>query len=168
MAGSRAALRVGLIGGLVLALAVAAQQVTDAPEMQLLGFAITLSGLCIVGFIAARDAQDDERWGSIRTGAVAGLIAGLLASLAVIAVLLILSVTGENMQRINEIIRQAYTPAQLQDFAAMGVTIDVIAQTSVVLQIMCCGAGLPITGLLLGALGGLFAPGASRNRETDE
>jgi hypothetical protein len=164
MAGSRAALRIGLIGGLVLGLAVAAQQVTDSPDLQLLGFVITLSGLSVIGFLGARDAGDYQRWPAVRAGAVAGLIAGLLASLAVIGVLLILSVTGENMQRIDQAIRQMYTPSQLQQFADMGLTVDAISQATVVLQIMCCGAGLPIVGLLLGAMGGAFVPGMYRGR----
>ena len=164
MAGSRAALRVGLIGGSVLGLAVAAQQVTDSGDLVLLGFFITLSGLSIIGFLGARDTGDYERWPAMRSGAVAGLIAGLLASLSVIAVLLIMSVTGDNMQRINEAIRQMYTSEQLQQFAEVGLSIDMLAQSLIVLQIMCCGAGLPIVGLLLGAMGGAMVPGVYRGR----
>ena len=78
MAGSRAALRVGLIGGLVLSIAVAAQQVTDSPDLQCFGYLITIFGLGIVGYMAARDVGDFDRLPSLRAGAIGGLIAGLL------------------------------------------------------------------------------------------
>jgi hypothetical protein len=162
MAGTRAALRVGLISGLVLGLAVAAQQMTDSPDLFLLGYVITLGGLSITGYLAARDTGNYDRWPAVRAGAVAGLIAGLLASLAVIAILLVMSVTGDSIQRIDEAIRQMYSPEQLQQLAGMGMTIDVLSQAAIISQIMCCGAGLPIVGLLLGALGGAMVSGSSR------
>jgi hypothetical protein len=167
MAGSRAALRVGLIGGLVLSIAVAAQQITDAPDLQCFGYLITLFGLGIIGYLAARDVGDFERLPSLRAGAVGGLIAGLLASLAVVAVLLVLSVSGDNLQRINAAIREMYTPSQLGQYASMGITVDSIAQMTSLIQILCCPAGLPIMGLALGTIGGALASTANRNRGAD-
>ena len=117
MAGSRAALRVGLIGGLVLGIAVAAQQVTDSPDLQCFGYIITVTGLGIVGYMAAREVGDPERLPSLHAGAVGGLMAGLLASLAVVAVLLVLSISGDNLQRIDAAIRAMYTSAQLEQYA---------------------------------------------------
>lgn len=159
MAQSRAALRIGLIGGIVLSIAVAAQQITDSPDMQFLGYIIILGGLCLVGYLAARDVGNYERMPAMRAGAVGGLIAGLITSLAVVAVLLVLSVTGVNMQRIDAAIRELYTPDQLQQYASMGVTIDAIAQMTTMIQLLCCPAGLPIMGVLLGTLGGSFVHG---------
>jgi hypothetical protein len=169
MVGSRAALRVGLIGGLVLGLAVAAQQYTRPMDSDLgfLGTIITLLGLVVVGYLAARDAGDYTRWPAVRAGAVGGLIAGLLAALAMIAVVLALSMSGDYVQRWDEAMRLVYTPEQLQQLAQMGATIDVLTQTIVFMQIACCGGGLPIIGLLLGALGGALVPAVYRNRKPD-
>ncbi len=165
MTGSRAALRVGLIGGLVLGLAVAAQQVTDSPDLFLLGIVIVLGGLIITGYLAARHSDNLERGPASRSGALAGLIAGLLAALAVIAVLIIMSSSSDYMQRINEAIHQMYTAEQLQQFAGMGLTLDMLSQATIVTQIMCCGAGLPIIGLLLGALGGAMMSRSYRGQD---
>ncbi len=159
MARSRAALRVGIIGGIVLSVAIAAQQITDSPDLQFLGYIITLGGLCVVGYMAARDVGDYARTPAMRAGAVGGLIAGLITSLAVVAVLLVLSVTGVNLQRIDAAIRELYTPEQLQQYASLGITVDMIAQTTTLIQILCCPAGLPIMGVLLGTLGGSFVHG---------
>lgn len=167
MAGSGAALRVGLLGGVVLGLAIVAQQVTEAPELRLAGFAIILTGLCITGYLGARDSGNFQLAPSARAGAVAGLIAGLLASLAAIAVLLFLSVNGETLLRINEALNQVYNADQLKQLDEMGVTMETLAQSTIIIQIVCCGAALPLAGLTLGALGGAFVPGVYRNRRRD-
>ena len=159
--------RVGLIGGLVLSIAVASQQVTDSPDLQCFGYIITIFGLGIIGYMAARDVGDFERLPSLRAGAIGGLIAGLLASLAVVAVLLVLSVTGDNLQRIESAIREMYTPAQLEQYASMGITVDAIAQMTTMIQLLCCPAGLPIMGLVLGTVGGALASATNRNRGAD-
>jgi hypothetical protein len=164
MAENRAALRVGLIGGLVLGLAVAAQQATESSDLAVIGWMIVIAGLSVVGFLAARDTGSPERIPSTRAGAVAGLIAGLIASLAAIATILLLSMNGSGMQRINEDLQQIYTADQLKQLAEMGATTDVLAQSYVILQIMCCGAGLPVIGLVLGAMGGSIAHGLFRGR----
>jgi hypothetical protein len=168
MAGNRSALRVGLIGGLVLGLAVAAQQATESSDLAMVGWMITIGGLSVVGFLAARDVGDPERRSAASAGAVAGLIAGLIASLAAIAMILVMSMGGDSVQRIDETLRQVYTADQLKQMAGMGATIDVLAQTYVIVQIMCCGAGLPIVGLVLGAMGGSIARGVTRNRRPDQ
>jgi len=167
MAGSGAALRVGLIGGLVLGLAMVAQQVTAVSELRCAGFVITLVGLSITGYIGARDAGDYNAAPAARAGAVAGLIAGLLTSVAAIAALVFLSGSGETLQRINEAVQQVYTADQLQQLAEMGVTMETLSQTTMIVQILCCGGALPFAGLTLGALGGAFLPGANRNRKQD-
>lgn len=167
MAGSRAALRVGLLGGLVLSVAVAAQQVTNSPDLQCLGYIITVTGLGVIGYLSARDVGDFERLPALRSGAVGGLIAGLLASLAVVAVLLLLSFSGDNLQRIDAAIREMYTPSQLDQYAAMGITVESLVQTTALLQILCCPAGLPILGMVLGTVGGAFASRGNRGRGSD-
>ena len=166
MAGSRAALRVGLIGGLVLSIAVAAQQVTDSPDLQCFGYLITIFGLGIVGYMAARDVGDFDRLPSLRAGAIGGLIAGLLASMAVVAVLLVLSVSGDNLQRLVAALREM-PPSVLEQYASMGVSLDQIAQLAIMIQLLCCPAGLPILGLVLGTVGGALASAANRNRGAD-
>ena len=118
MVGRRAALRIGLISGAVLSLAVAAQQVTDAPDLQFLGFIIIIVGLFITGILGAREEADTNRWASLRAGGITGLISGFIASLSVMAVLLILSFTGVTTQRIYAAIQEAYTPEQLAQYAA--------------------------------------------------
>lgn len=167
MAGSSAALRVGLIGGLVLGLAMVAQQITQAAELRVLGMLIVFTGLWVTGYIGARDAGDYRLGPSARAGAVGGLVAGLLISLAVIAVLILQSINGESVQRINEAVQQVYTPSQQQQLSEMGITMETLAQTTVVVQLVCCGAALPMAGLLLGALGGAFLPGIYRGRSND-
>lgn len=164
MAGNRAALRVGLIGGLVLGLAVAAQQATESSGLAMIGWFITVGGLSVVGFLAVRDTESPDRPSAMRAGAVAGLIAGLIASLAAIAMMLLLSIGGEGAQRINETLHEIYTTDQLKQLADMDITLDVLAQSYVILQIMCCGAGLPIIGLVLGGMGGSIAQGMYRGR----
>ena len=168
MAGNRAALRVGLIGGLVLGLAVAAQQATESSDLAMIGWVITIGGLSVVGFLAARDTGSPERPASMRAGAVAGLIAGLIASLAAIAMMLLLSIGGDSAQRINEALHEVYTTDQLKQLADMGATTDVLTQSYVILQIMCCGAGLPIIGLVLGGMGGSIAHGRGPIQPEDD
>ncbi|HEY3342802.1 MAG TPA: hypothetical protein VGK81_12320, partial [Anaerolineae bacterium] len=109
-----------------------------------------------------------ERRSAMRAGSVAGLIAGLIASLAAIAMILVLSVGGDSVQRIDEALRQVYTSDQLKQLAGMGATMDVLAQTYVIMQIMCCGAGLPIVGMVLGAMGGSIAHGVTSRRGPDQ
>lgn len=157
MSASRAALRAGIIGGLAIGLAVVAQQTTDTVELRLLGLMITFGGLGVVGLFAARDAGTHPRSASMRAGAIGGLIAGLVAGLAVVGLLLVLSVNGEFAARVQEALQQLYTPDQLRLIQESGLTLDVLTQATVAMQMMCCGAGLPIVGLVFGALGGSLA-----------
>jgi hypothetical protein len=168
MAGNRAALRVGLIGGLVLGLAAAAQQATASSDLAMIGWIITVAGLSVVGYLAVREAGSPDRASAMRSGAVAGLVAGLIASLAAIAMMLMLSVSGDSAQRITEALREMYTSDQLKQLADMGATLDVLAQSYVILQITCCGAGLPIIGLMLGGMGGTMAFGRARGNGPDQ
>jgi hypothetical protein len=159
MAGSRAALRVGLIGGLALAVVMAAQQFTDSPLMSMLGVIMTFAGLVIIGYFAARDAGEIQRGPAMRAGAVGGLIAGLLAAMAVVAVMLVLSFNGDMLRQVQDAFQQLYTPEQMQQFQSAGVTLEALTQVTVAVQIMCCGGALPILGLILGALGGVLIVG---------
>ncbi len=163
MAGSRAALRIGLIGGLVLSLAVVAQQVTDSSDLQCFGFIITVLGLCVIGYLASREVGDPNRLPALRAGAVGGLIAGLLASMATVAVLIFLSVSGDTLQRAQAVFREM-PPSLMEQYAAAGITIESLAQLTVTIQILCCPAVLPIMGLVFGTIGGAFASLAKRGQ----
>lgn len=166
MAGSRAALRVGLLGGLVLSLAVIAQQVTDSPDLQCFGYIITVFGLGIIGHLAAREVGDTNRLPALRAGAIGGLIAGLLASMAVVAVLIVLSMSGDTLQRAQDVFREM-PPALLEQYASAGITIEALAQLSVMIQVLCCPAALPIMGLIFGTIGGAIASTTNKTQSTD-
>nr|MCW1967253.1 hypothetical protein [Anaerolineae bacterium] len=53
---SRAALRVGLIGGAVIGLAIAASRLTTDPGLAMMGSFIIVGGLFVVGYYAVRDS----------------------------------------------------------------------------------------------------------------
>ena len=65
-----ALLRVGLIGGLVLAIAMAAQRVAVDPESASLGLVLIMGGLSIVGYFAARESGAQTRRQAAGAGAV--------------------------------------------------------------------------------------------------
>ncbi|MCL5997679.1 MAG: hypothetical protein M1546_16720 [Chloroflexi bacterium] len=168
MAGSRAALRVGLIGGMVLGLAVVAQLTTDSPELQSLGFILVSGGFGITGYFAAREAGDFSRWPAVRAGAVGGLIAGLIASLAATALLLFWSISGEGILRVELALQQSLSAESIQQFADNGFSMDSLAQLVIAIQLLCCNATLPLAGLLLGGLGGALIPSFYQGRASGQ
>jgi hypothetical protein len=151
----RPALRVGLIAGLTLGLAEAAQQFATSDEMRLLGTMIVITGFSAAGFFAARASGAKQRAAGSSAGAVSGLIAGGLVSLVFIGVSLLLSLDPEYMRVLqSQVERQIIAQSQMQQLQAANIELRTLTQFSLGLAVACCGLGFPFMGLLLGALGG--------------
>lgn len=151
----RPALRVGLIAGATLGLAAAAQQFSTSDDMRVLGTLIIMSGFSVTGFFAARETGALERRDGSRAGAISGLIAGSLVSLAFIAISLLLSLDPDYMSALqSQLEQQVVTQAQRQQMQAADLDMRSLTQFSLGLAVACCGVGFPMLGLLLGALGG--------------
>jgi len=150
----RPTVRVGLISGLTLALAAAAQQLPSSPGMRMLGMLIVMLGFGVAGYFAARRSGVSHRSAGYGLGAVSGLIAGLCVSCAFVAVSLVLSFDPENVHRMQIEVERQLSPAQLQQMQAANLNLETLTQISLGLSIALCGLGFPIAGLLLGALGG--------------
>jgi hypothetical protein len=156
---------VGLIAGLTLALAAAAQQLPSAPEMRFLGLLIVMAGFGFTGYFAARDSGAAQRNAGYGVGALSGLIAGLFVSGGFIAASVALSFDPQNIARLQAELERQLGPAQLEQLRAADLSLEMLAQFSLGLSIAFCGLGFPVAGLLLGALGG--ASGAARNRPSE-
>jgi hypothetical protein len=61
--------------------------------------------------------------------------------------------------------QQLYTPGQIAQLEEAGLTLPVLSQLTAAVQMMCCGAVLPVAGLFFGAMGGGLAPGVYGRRE---
>lgn len=153
----RPALRVGLIGGLTLGLAAAAQQVAGSSEMRMLGNIIVMTGLALTGWFAARETHAQVRQQGTGAGALSGLIAGLFVSAAFIALTLITSLDPANMQALQTQVEEQLTPAQMAQMQAAEIDVRTLTQFTLGLTVTCCGLGFPMLGLLLGAVGGASA-----------
>jgi hypothetical protein len=153
----RPALRVGLIGGLTLGLAAAAQQVSNSPEMRMLGSIIVMTGLALTGWFAARETGAVQRQQGSGAGALSGLIAGLFVSAAFIALTLITSLDPANMTALQAQVEAQLSPAQMAQMQTAEVDIRTLTQFTLGLTVMCCGLGFPLLGLFLGAIGGASA-----------
>jgi hypothetical protein len=162
----RPTVRVGLIAGLTLALAAAAQQLPSAPEMRMLGLFIVMAGFGFAGYFAARDSGVAQRNAGYGVGALSGLIAGLFVSGAFIAASVVLSFEPENIARLQAEVERQLGPAQLAQLRAAELSLETLTQISLGLSIALCGLGFPVAGLLLGALGG--ASGAARNQQAKQ
>ncbi len=150
----RPALRVGMIAGLTLGLAAAAQQFGADNNMRMLGTTIILAGLSVTGYFAAREVGAAQRNHGSGAGALAGLIAGLFVSAVFIVVTLIQSLDPENIRILQAQVEQQLSAAQLAQLRAADVDVRTLTQFSLGLTVTCCGLGFPVMGLLLGALGG--------------
>lgn len=153
----RSVVRVGLIAGLTLALAAAAQQFAASNDMRVLGTSIIITGLAVTGFFAAREAGVTERNRGSGTGALSGLIAGLFISAAFIIISMWQSLDPENMRILQAQVEQQLSSGQLAQLQAADLDVRTLTQFSLGLTIMCCGLGFPLVGLLLGAMGGATA-----------
>lgn len=151
--------RDALIGGATIAIAIIAQQQTINPELKMIGTLIITTGLTMTGYFAARDAGAGKRAGA-RSGAVAGALAGFIASLALSAMLLLAGMNGTTQKLLEETMPQVYTAEQMAFLQSNGLTLDVFTQYVTMIQVVCCGAAMPLAGVVLGALGGYTAPDA--------
>jgi hypothetical protein len=91
---------------------------------------------------------------------VAGALAGFIASLALSAMLLLAGMNGTTHKLLEETMPQVYTAEQMAFLQSNGLTLDVFTQYVTMIQVVCCGAAMPLAGVVLGALGGYTAPDA--------
>lgn len=150
----RAALRIGLIGGVVLAMATAGQQAAQTPEMYFLGTVIILLGFSATGYYAAKGSGARQRRVASGAGALGGLIAGLIVALASGVFSLFTALDPETIRLLEEQALRQLSPAQIAQLQAAGVDTRQLVQLSFGLSVLCLGMGIPIVGALLGALGG--------------
>lgn len=156
IAQSRSApLRVGLIGGLVLAVAIAAQRFATDELNATIGWMIVTGGMGLTGFYAARESGALDRRHGGRSGAVAGLIAGILIALAYVAILVVQSMSPEFNAELERQLQQQTTPQRTQAMQELGVTTRSITQLAVTFAVACCGTLIPLMSTILGALGGV-------------
>lgn len=160
-----APLRIGLIGGCVLALAMAAQRVSTDEQGAMFGLMIVSLGWGVVGYFAARDAFAASRREGARAGAIAGLIAGLLTSLSFVGVTLLQSFDPAVLSAIEKQALTTMPPEQLAQARELGWAIKDLVQVSLTMIMMCCGVGLPAMGTLFGAMGGSAAGAANSVKE---
>ncbi len=162
-------LRTGLIGGITLGFAVAAQRFATSYAMQSLGLVIVIVGFSVIGLFAARDSEVKRGRDGLRVGLVTGLVAGFFVALAYIAVNIIMALDPKQV----ELVRSQY-PQQLAALreVAPALAAQSLAQwnamnakeqaafTQMAFSIAaCCGVAYPLMGSALGAMGGAIAPG---------
>jgi hypothetical protein len=119
---------------------------------------IVSAGLNIVGYYSASHSASATRRDAMRTGAIGGLIAGVLIALAFSAASIIQSFQPELFNAIVEQTAPGLPKFQRdQLFAGGNLTPQGRAtfQAAMVLSISLCGMGLPIIGTILGLLGGM-------------
>jgi hypothetical protein len=164
-----AILRTGLIGGITLGLAIAAQRYAKDYAMQSLGLIIVIVGFSLIGLFAAREGEVKRGREGLRVGLLSGLVAGFFVALAYIAINIIMALDPNQV----EFVRTQY-PQQLE--ALRELSPDLAAQSMAQWNAMnanqqaaftqmafgfaaCCGVVYPLMGSALGAMGGAIAPG---------
>jgi len=163
-----APLRVGFIAGMVLAVAIAAQQASgDA-----LGMLIVVIGMHVAGYYAAREAEADSRRAALRTGMLGGLVAGALTGLGFAAATMILSLDTERTARLQQESMQAmnemwpsYVDIVRDEMSRDPDAFRASYLFATVIVTTCCSLLLPAFGAMFGAVGGLFGAGARRETE---
>ena len=167
----RVAARAGLLGGILLGVTVLAQQWTPSPDLNCLGTLMVLAGFAVTGWYSAREAEVADRPTGQRAGGLAGLIAGVVAAMALSALFLVVAlgpVTPPAMIALQEQSTPASLRAQLEAFYGVEQANQLIRQSgfsleeyaaalpriTVAVTMACCGLGLPIVGLFLGSVGG--------------
>jgi hypothetical protein len=160
-----APLRVGLIAGLTLSIAIVAQQITGDP----LGMLIVIIGLHIAGYYAARESGADSRRSALRAGLLGGLTAGGIIGLAFAAVTMLLSLDAERTARLQQESLQAmeqlwpaYSAIVRDEMTRDPNAFRASYLLSTVIATTCCSLILPSLGAAFGAVGGLFGAGARR------
>lgn len=182
----RAAARIGLLGGLLLAAIVIAQQWTPSSELNCFGTLLALSGMITIGWYAAREAGARERLVAQRAGMLAGLLAGITAGLAVSALFLVIAVGPISTPALTELQTQV-TPDMIKSqldatygatqadrmLQQSGLTLDefagIVPRMTIAISMACCGLGLPLAGGFFGSVGGALGrsderPGADDRR----
>ena len=158
----RAFLKVGLIGGVVLAFAMTANLAGTDNELQSLGLWILVFGFVITGAYAAREGGQAELRRAMRTGALAGVVAGLVIGMVLIA-LAIVTALGPGIDRFTEQALSGVTAEQLARLNNDPVKARQIVREAMPLTLSLLAAlvalMMPILGALLGLLGGRMAPG---------
>jgi hypothetical protein len=171
----RAVLRAGAVGGITLAVAVAAQRMAKDPGMALLGILIVIVGFSVVGMFAARDSSAADKRAGSRAGVLSGLVAGFFVALAFVAVNFVVALEPEQVDMIRQQFPQtvqamrSFSPQlaeqSLQQWQAMTPAQQAqMAQFSVGISAACCGIFYPLLGLLLGAMGGAMSVGAPAHK----
>ncbi len=162
-----APLRVGLVGGVTLAIAMAALIVSNDEGGRLLGMMIISAGLNLVGYYSASHSDSATRRDAMRAGALGGLIAGVFIALAFAAASIIQSFQPELFDALVKQTASGLPKFQRDQLFAGGVLTAegrAIFQAAMVLSISLCGMGLPIIGAILGLLGGMTVTPRSAQR----
>ncbi len=162
-ASTTATLRAGAIGGITLALAIAAQRFAADYASQMCGLMIVIIGFSVVGVFAARNSGATNRKAGSRVGLVSGLIAGLLVALAFVAVNLVASLEPTQLAQLRQQVMDQmamWPPQQAAMFQQMSPDEqDSLIRFATGTGLACCGIAFPLIGLLLGSMGGAMAPG---------
>jgi hypothetical protein len=160
-AARRAPLRVGLIGGLVLAVAMSAlvMAMTAQDEQgSSLGVMLMTAGMAAVGLFSARESKVTTRRSASKNGLLAGLIAGVFVTLAFVGTMLLTSFSPENIATWQAQVTAQASPQQMEQFQSSGIPMDQLVRISLGLMITICAVGLPVIGAVLGLMGGATAP----------
>ena len=162
-ASTTATLRAGAVGGITLALAIAAQRFAADYAMQMCGLMIVIIGFSVVGLFAARNSGAADRKAGSRAGLVSGLIAGMIVALAFVAVNLVASLEPSQLAELRQQVMdqmKLWPPQQAAMFQQMSATEqDSLIRFATGTGLACCGIAFPLIGLLLGSMGGAMAPG---------
>ena len=152
-------LRVGLLAGLVLGLAIAAQQITGDP----LGMLIVVIGMHIAGYYAARESQAETRRAALRAGMLGGLIAGVVTGLAFAAVTMFLSLDTTRTAQMQQQSLQAmdelwpsYSEIVRSEMTRDPEQFRISYMISTAIATTCCSIMLPAAGAAFGTVGGTF------------
>ncbi len=145
------AAQTGLMVGPLIGLALLAQQLSLSVEQWCAGLLLAGVGLCYAGVVAGRRSAGAGRLQAGQAGAIAGLLAGLIAALPVTALLLLLALNGQAALYIGQALDQLEASGILNALHSAGWSSPALARLGVVVQLLCYGAGLPVAGLLIGA-----------------
>lgn len=151
------AARIALVAGPAVGLVLLAQQFSVSVEQWCAGVVLAVAGLCAAGFVAGRDSATGDQIRATRAGATAGLLAGFIAALPVMALLLAFALNGQFALNAEEAFRRLEAGGLLRDLLIAGWTSATLARVGVAVQLICYGAGLPVAGLLIGGAAGRAA-----------
>ena len=164
----RAPLRVGLIAGLTLSVAIATQQFAGDS----FGMIIVVVGLHVAGYYAARESAADSRRTALRAGMLSGLTAGVLTGLGFAAATMLLSLDAERTARLQqesllamEQLWPSYAGIVRDEMSSNPESFRASYLFSTVIATACCSMLLPALGAAFGAVGGLFGVGRREDSE---